>query len=642
LLDVPKPPEPAGPYVYPYFPAEYNHPTGNKFARDIKPEQALGDWVIRWRFDVKTNQTNTDVTLDFVSDGNIPPGLGILLKDLTLGTRKNLKKNGLSYTYNSGVEEIHHFEIMVGDSTPPALSLVKPNGGEIIRANHPYKIHWHMNDGTGIDWILLYYSADGGTTYGLIASLPGSDSCHTWSVPSTYLNHDGRIKLVVSDSVGNMATDESDRTFTIVGDSLAVLVTRGWNLMGIPLIPADSTISAVLADDISGQFWVFVYPPLAGYEQPADLTLGNGFWLAVPADCFVDVIGAPVTEPHTTPLAPGFNMISNPIVVPVPKDSLKFQKDGNTVGYAQAISNGWIPGGIWAYDKTINNYRSVDTLQIFQGYWLGAIQPGVGMIVTPPGCNQLPALSRKPITQYAEKQNAGDWIVQISTSTASSTDPSLKFGMRPLATDGYDAMFDLLKPPAPPTDKYVESYFSHRDWIPILGSKFSSDIRSPRSRQVWVFYVKVLENTTVTLSWDASTVPADLEMVDNTNATTVNLANTRCYTFNGEGTRMFTINARTTAVNENGTTPTSFKLEQNYPNPFNPTTNISFSLPSRSFVSLKVFDLMGREVATLVSEELSAGNHLRQWNAMDMPSGVYFYRLQADKFTETKGLILLR
>ncbi|MDZ7406155.1 MAG: T9SS type A sorting domain-containing protein, partial [candidate division KSB1 bacterium] len=85
-----------------------------------------------------------------------------------------------------------------------------------------------------------------------------------------------------------------------------------------------------------------------------------------------------------------------------------------------------------------------------------------------------------------------------------------------------------------------------------------------------------------------------------------------------------------------------FHLEQNYPNPFNPTTTISFSLPLGSFVSLKVFDALGREVSTLVSEELAAGTYVRQWEAAGLPSGVYFYRLQAGSFTETKKLILLR
>ena len=87
---------------------------------------------------------------------------------------------------------------------------------------------------------------------------------------------------------------------------------------------------------------------------------------------------------------------------------------------------------------------------------------------------------------------------------------------------------------------------------------------------------------------------------------------------------------------------TEFLLAQNFPNPFNPATRIAFSIPSRSFVSLKIFDIMGRETAVLVDEELAAGSHARQWNASAMSSGIYFYRLQAGSFTETKKLVLMR
>jgi hypothetical protein len=86
--------------------------------------------------------------------------------------------------------------------------------------------------------------------------------------------------------------------------------------------------------------------------------------------------------------------------------------------------------------------------------------------------------------------------------------------------------------------------------------------------------------------------------------------------------------------------PTKTELIQNYPNPFNPSTDIQFSIAHAGFVSLKVFDLLGREVATLVSEELPARNHTRQWNASAIPSGVYFYRLQSGLFVETKKLVL--
>ncbi|MFH1198518.1 MAG: T9SS type A sorting domain-containing protein [bacterium] len=82
-----------------------------------------------------------------------------------------------------------------------------------------------------------------------------------------------------------------------------------------------------------------------------------------------------------------------------------------------------------------------------------------------------------------------------------------------------------------------------------------------------------------------------------------------------------------------------FQLGQNYPNPFNPVTTISFCVPTQSFVTLKVFDALGKEVSILLSEQLSAGTYLQQWDATGLASGVYFYNLQAGSFSETKKLM---
>lgn len=88
--------------------------------------------------------------------------------------------------------------------------------------------------------------------------------------------------------------------------------------------------------------------------------------------------------------------------------------------------------------------------------------------------------------------------------------------------------------------------------------------------------------------------------------------------------------------------PRQVMLLQNYPNPFNPGTSIEFVLPKASFVTLKIYDELGKEVATLAAEKLPAGKHQRVWEAKGLASGVYVYRLQAGEFEETKKLILLR
>ncbi|WP_153038449.1 T9SS type A sorting domain-containing protein [Balneola sp. EhC07] len=88
--------------------------------------------------------------------------------------------------------------------------------------------------------------------------------------------------------------------------------------------------------------------------------------------------------------------------------------------------------------------------------------------------------------------------------------------------------------------------------------------------------------------------------------------------------------------------PKEFSLRQNYPNPFNPSTNIEFALPEQAVVSLKVYNLLGREISTLVSGRMSAGIHKIEFNASGLSTGLYFYRIQAGGFMQTKKMMLIK
>ena len=92
----------------------------------------------------------------------------------------------------------------------------------------------------------------------------------------------------------------------------------------------------------------------------------------------------------------------------------------------------------------------------------------------------------------------------------------------------------------------------------------------------------------------------------------------------------------------NITAPTDFTLEQNYPNPFNPTTTIKYSVPELSYVTLKVFDVLGQEIITLINEEKPAGTYEIEFVVTVLPSGIYFYKLQTEDFFETKKMLLLK
>jgi hypothetical protein len=91
-----------------------------------------------------------------------------------------------------------------------------------------------------------------------------------------------------------------------------------------------------------------------------------------------------------------------------------------------------------------------------------------------------------------------------------------------------------------------------------------------------------------------------------------------------------------------GEVPAEYGLSQNYPNPFNPATTIEFSVPEAGFVSLRIYDLLGKEMKTLVNDERAPGSYRVTFEASDLPSGTYFYTLRAGSHTQTKKMILMK
>ncbi len=109
-----------------------------------------------------------------------------------------------------------------------------------------------------------------------------------------------------------------------------------------------------------------------------------------------------------------------------------------------------------------------------------------------------------------------------------------------------------------------------------------------------------------------------------------------------EGSGVFRSVEPITSIASNEPFPQHMRLEQNFPNPFNPMTTISFQLTGNSFVSLRVFDVLGKNIVTLVNGPKPTGKHSVPWNADNIPSGIYFYRFSSGHFSETKKLVLVK
>jgi hypothetical protein len=99
----------------------------------------------------------------------------------------------------------------------------------------------------------------------------------------------------------------------------------------------------------------------------------------------------------------------------------------------------------------------------------------------------------------------------------------------------------------------------------------------------------------------------------------------------------------TTSVEaEEGAMPEKFALSQNYPNPFNPKTNIEFSIPEPTNVRVVVYNTLGKEVTTLVNKQLTSGKYTVSWDGSDYSSGIYLYKLETDKFSQVKKMLLVK
>ena len=120
--------------------------------------------------------------------------------------------------------------------------------------------------------------------------------------------------------------------------------------------------------------------------------------------------------------------------------------------------------------------------------------------------------------------------------------------------------------------------------------------------------------------------------------------NNPLYTMGTNGTPMgaMFVFGLTLGVDNNNEVPRGYSLSQNYPNPFNPSTTIEFSIPQREFVTLRLYNMLGQNVQTLIAQTLEEGTHHAALTGAQLASGVYFYRFQAGNFSESKKLTILK
>ena len=112
--------------------------------------------------------------------------------------------------------------------------------------------------------------------------------------------------------------------------------------------------------------------------------------------------------------------------------------------------------------------------------------------------------------------------------------------------------------------------------------------------------------------------------------------------FNCNGYILYNTPSTTSVKEQSGATPLEYKLYSAYPNPFNPTTTLTYQISKAGMVTIKIYDMLGREIETLLNGEKNPGKYEVKFDASDLVSGLYFYRIIANNFTDTKKMLLLR
>ncbi len=429
-----------------------------------------------------------------------------------------------------------------------------------------------------------------------------------------------------------------------------------YRLISVPLDLDNKNAKAVLEDDL-GKYddtkWRFSeLSANQTYVEISDATVlipGKAFWLLVKeAGKFIDTGAGKsnlTSRPYAIPLHPAWNFVANPFNFPIPVTNLGLQSGK--------------PLELRSYSGAWNDPSAtpVDMIMPFEGYAVFNELSIFDTLLVNPGLSNSPNPLRKAITATASATATKPWSIRILAQCQQARDVDNLAAIVPGAEIGFDA-WD--RPEPPPVGEYVSVSFPHRDWAPPVPS-YCIDARPEFSHgEIWEFEVATNIRDKVNLAFDGvAQVPPEFAvwLVDEALNISQNLRENDHYAVAGAGSAVKSKRLKLVVgqhnfvaekLAESESVPTSYELSQNFPNPFNPVTTIRYGLPKGERVTLKVFNLLGEEVVTLVGDEQKeAGYHAAIWDGRNaqgrsVASGVYFYQLRAGSFVQRQKMALVR
>jgi hypothetical protein len=366
------------------------------------------------------------------------------------------------------------------------------------------------------------------------------------------------------------------------GDLSSVFLGTGWQMVSLPVQPSCSYLTPA----------TFEYT--TGYTHPASLQPGTGYWRKLP-DPFFYFSGSPILE-QPIALNARWNMIGS-ISEPVPVSAITSEP-------AELLSSPF-----FGYD---GGYEAVDTIQPGHGYWVRASQQGQIVLknstsAPAPKSTARSVLSNASVITLIDANHRTQRLYLLMEKS-----PDLH------VTDRF------ILPPVPPDGSFDVRFASGRMLeVAEEGRDFPLTISSAQYP--------------LTLRWNITGSSMSASMI--IDGTSLALSGAGATDIKQQPSNIRLRLSSASLVEK----PKEFALYQNYPNPFNPSTTIRYSLPVESRVTLGVFNVLGKEVESLVNDELQgAGYKSVEWNAGNLPSGLYFYKLSAGRFVSVRKTIVLK
>lgn len=621
----------------------FRHSWGSdRYSRYINLLEDISATQKIWNLEAATDRTNTTITITPELWSSIPSSYAVKLRDVSTGDVTNLRTSSYSYTTGSSAE-VRQFQLIIGLDGPAVQFTYSSLGfGDVETDNSSSLTNYIRNTGIADLSVtsITSNSANFTVTSSAVFTLaPGDSAAVTIRfLPDAVQSFSGTIS-VTSNAAG------SPTSFSVNGAGIqnteTAILPAGWNLISVPVTPASSSPSAVFGDD-TDYFLLYSYSG-GSYSVPAAVSGKTGYWFGLNSADTIDAEGTARATNDTISLSQGWNLIGNPFIRKFSVNDVRYRKDGTTLTPSAAVTAGWIQNNFTKYAS--GSYASVsDSLAKWEGYFFYTLLPGVSMLFDR-------SLAGNRVNKPAGRPSEMRWLVPLAVSNGASEDRYLAFGTEEGASSGFDAGYDFMKPPPVPASGVVESWFT----IPGREEKFAYDIREPVSTTVsghsWQFSLRSAAAGNLTIAWgDINLFLPDFIkenytfILTGSEITDTDMLSTGAVQFSAEANTVynFKINPIATDIHGSDPVPSEFSLAQNFPNPFNPGTMIRFSIPESGSVSLKLFDAIGSEIITIFDGYKTAGNHEIYFNAADLSSGVYLYRITAGNKSITKKLILMR